>query len=215
MKKIGAFLVGVGLIAGVTCAADSNTATSVNIVGFISQSNTANRLYMINSPFIGVGNSDSPRVIADIVGTNMPNGTIVFLWTGVSYASESFFAGAWSPGTNLIKRNDGFWIKSELATGLLRAGEVPSFTNTVVQLTPGLQMIGYPYPVECALTNMGLNTLVANGDIVFKWNGLSWDSASFFAGAWDTNYNFNVGDAFWYKRDSGAGVTNWVINKPY
>jgi len=215
MKKLSSFLVGLALTAGTVFAADTNTATSVNVVGFIAQSNTANRLYMLNVPLHAIGGNDSPRLIVDLIGTNVPNGTIVYLWTGTGYAAESFFAGAWSPGTNLARRCDGFWIKSELGTDLIRAGEVPSVSNTVVQLFPGLQMIGYPYPVSCALTNLGLGSVAANGDIVFKWTGIGWDSASYFAGSWNTNYDFNPGDAFWYKRDSGASVTNWVINKPY
>lgn len=215
MKKLATLVMGMALITGAAYAADTNTATSVNVVGFIAQSNTANRLYMLNVPLHAIGGDDSPRVIADLIGTNVPNGTIIYLWTGTSYASESFIAGAWSPGTNLVRRCDGFWMRSELGTDVIRAGEVPSASNTVVQLVPGLQMIGYPYPVSCALTNMGLGNVAANGDIIFKWTGLSWNSASYFAGSWDTNYDFNPGDAFWYKRDSGASVTNWVINKPY
>ncbi len=191
---------------------------SVNVVGYISTTNAANTWYMQGGPFAKLGAGASEVTITDVLGTNIANGTIVYLWNGLGYVGESFAAGVWSPGTNLISRADGFWMRATLGFQLTRIGEVPSdlyASNTVTSISPGLQILAYPYPVSVGLTNMGLSAIAANGDTIFKWNGLGWDSTSYAGGAWGTNFVFQIGEGFWYKRSNSSSATNWTVVKPY
>lgn len=171
--------------------ANAAPVPSVNVVGYITTTNAANTWYMQGGPFAKIGEGANDVTIKDVLGTNIANGTVVYLWNGL-YVPENFSGGAWSPGTNLISRADGFWMRSTLGFNLTRVGEVPSdlyASNTVTVVAPGLQILAYPYPVSVALTNMGFDAVAANGDTIYKWNGLGWDTVSFSGGTWATNIN--------------------------
>jgi hypothetical protein len=197
--------------------ANAAPVPSVNVVGYITTTNAANTWYMQGGPFAKIGEGANDVTIKDVLGTNIANGTVVYLWNGL-YVPENFSGGAWSPGTNLISRADGFWMRSTLGFNLTRVGEVPSdlyASNTVTVVAPGLQILAYPYPVSVALTNMGFDAVAANGDTIYKWNGLGWDTVSFSGGTWATNYVFAAGEGFWYKRSNSSTATNWTVVKPY
>ena len=72
MKKLGAFLAGVGLLASATFAADSNTATSVNAVGFFNVTLPAyGQFIVVGSPFDATGNDTNvQRTLNDVFGGN-------------------------------------------------------------------------------------------------------------------------------------------------
>lgn len=216
MKKMSVIIASLCVFSAAAMAADP--VYSVNVVGYVSATNEASKWYMRGGPFAKIGAGASEVTITDILGTNIANGTLVYLWNGLGYVPENFSSGSWSPGTNLISRADGFWMRSTLGFQLTRLGEVPGnsyASNTVTALSPGLQILSYPYPVSCDLTNMQFEAVAANGDTIYKWNGLGWDTTSFSSGKWGVNYQFGIGEGFWYKRSSSATATNWVVSKPY
>lgn len=213
--KLSKLLAGVVLSVFVTSlvVASTNEVTSVNAVGYIKINVEANKLKMIGTQFIDM-NTNSPTV-KDVLGTNgIPSGTKVYVYNS-GYSSESFSFGNWVPGTNVIDRTMGFWIKCGTTTNFVLKGEVPA-VNKAVLVKSGLQMISYPFPVGTYFTNtvVGKNAGAGDKAYFYETNG-TYSSYSFSFGSWvPSTLYLNPGDAIWYK--SGAS-TNKILSEtvPY
>ena len=197
MKKLGAFLVGLGLSA--TCALAANTATSVNIVGFNNVTIPSNQYVMVGVNFDNIGGQS--MTLVQMLGTNQLKSSIfpgqadkVILWDVVNqkyviYGQKpdgNFYDIAnWtgSPFTNSVPLAKGFWINSVVSSNrtFSLAGEVPSdlaITNYLVgSVSYPYQMIANPYPVDTALealisTNNGAVASIFPGqaDKVTLWD---------------------------------------------
>lgn len=225
MKKISAFLMSVSLAACLASA--ENTATSVNIVGFVSKqtsSSVTNKYFMFGGGFLKPASTNERVTLAELLGTNsIPTGSIVYLWNSGSsaYVGETFAGGRWLPGTNLIGRSDGFWFKANSTAIITTSGEVPgsSRTNTVTPILPGYNMLAYPYPVSMPIRDMAFTNCSAVGDIVYKWNPTNgaWVGTTYIGGTtkWTANLVFEPCEGFWYKRTAAGGSTNWIQTSPY
>lgn len=224
MKKIGAFLVGVGLLAGITVAADSNTATSVNAVGFETFSVPANKSILLRIDFDKI--DKTAWTVNDLFGTNFTHDVTVFYWGTTSWLSENFDSvfKEWDPGTTPFYRGDALFVKMKGPAGLTNviviAGEVPSASSTTNTLNAGMSTVGYAYPVAMPITNTTLSAAAAGSQMtVFYWNqnagtwgGVNWDPVF---QEWDpTEYVFQPGQGY-FIRKYAAGVTNWIEPKTY
>lgn len=216
MKKLGALIVGLSLVAGAVLAA--NPVTSVNVVGFVQSTVGANKFKSVGWSFNVVGASGGAATIGQILGTNgIPDLTAVYIWNGMQYIGESYYDGiGWDPGTNLISRGDGFWISSPDQFVVTTSGEVPSTmaASTTNALAHGYQMLCYPYPVAIDLTNSSLNSIATDLDSIYVWTGSNYVGYSYYDGiGWDPGMVMKPGEGFWYYRE-GSSAT-WVENKPY
>lgn len=217
MKKLSAILVGVSLVAGAVMAAAP--VTSVNVVGYVNTQTEAGKFKLLGVTFNKLGSG--PMTITDVLGTNgIPDAAVVYFFDGTGYVGEGFIEGwGWDPGTNNVKRADGFWFTSSGNLNLTMAGEAPSVVNgatTTVVLAHGYQMISYPYPVSISISNTALNTIATDADLLYRWSGSNYVGYSFIEGwGWDpSDLTFAPGEGYWYFRN-GAGTTNWVEVKPY
>lgn len=205
LSKVAIGIVTSALVASYAISA-TNEVTSVNAVGYIKIDVGANKLGIVGTQFLDM-TTNNPTV-KDVLGTNaIPSGTKVYIFNGTAYNTETYSFGAWSPGTNVISKNTGFWIKSSVATNFTLKGEVPT-TDTLVLMRSGLNLVTYPFPVGSYLTNSVIGKGAISGDKVYYYNTATanYVTYTFSFGSWSPSTLFlNPGDGFWYK---SAASTN-------
>jgi len=223
MKKLGAFLLGVGLIAGVTFAADSNTATSVNVVGFNKITAEKGKLVMVSTAFKSIDGS-SLKTTNVFGGQGLPTATKIFVYDPITsgYISDGLdFRGNW--GTNITYEGGmAFWLLIPVSAptnvyNISLSGEVPMANQASNLVFNGLTMWGFPYTASVLWTNTTLAKNSVTGDKLFIYNSSTGGYSSNgkdFRGNWSNpNMVINPGDGFWYST-SRAMFTS-VENKPY
>jgi len=246
MKKLGAFLVGFGLVAGTVFAEASNTATSVNVVGFQRYSAVTGSLSLVRCDFLPV--SSGVLNVSNVFGSTLPVGTQLYFWNGSGYQIDTYseinsgppfftWSTNWSVGTNEFKPGAAFWVRlpadaAQSTNDFLIFGEVPGNSrqpSNSVPILPGLNMIGYSYPVDTAWTNTALSQQAVIGDRLYVWNGSGYGIYNYEAVnsgppffTWSTNWSdtamsliLKTGQGFWYSRDVSASAINWSESAPY
>jgi len=217
MKRLMAVgLAALLVAAGVGLAAD---VPSVNVVGYGKVVIGPGKLVLVATTFETFGDS----TLNDLVGSQLPVSSVAFIWDRVSksYKTSTMSRfGTWS-GTNVILRGDAFWLKNAGSTTnvVTLKGEVPyyyneSATTTVDQIT-GIDAVAYAYPVDVCWTNTELAKDAVTSDVLYIWNGSSYDTYSKNRfGAWSTPAGFKIeaGRAFFVKT---AAVIDWTEVAPY
>jgi len=112
---------------------------------------------------------------SSVLGNQLPLNTTCSIYSTESGESvhETFAASGWSPDTNQLSRDRGFWILTSATAGTLYvSGEVPeSRCAATTTIAWGLtNVIGYPYPVPIAWTNTTLAKNAVPGDWVDVYN---------------------------------------------
>ncbi len=232
MKKM---LVAVAALAfAMSASAQTNQVLSRNAVGYQRFELQKGVLYMIRPDFFAMTGSLATVKAAAMFGTQLPDGTRVNYYDPLAlptpgYKQDARAFGAWSANIN-FKPGNGFWLKIP-ATAISNSyvlylmGEVPdslnltalnSATNQVTAVFPGLNQLGYSFPVSVAWTSTALAKLSKNGDKVITWNptttGYLQSAKSF--GAWVGAPTLTPGQAFFYLT-THANSTNWIEPKPY
>jgi len=227
MKKLGAFLVGLGLVAGVASAAN---VSSVNVVGYVNKTLPTNQWILTTCNFQKVGGGTN--TLLDVFGTNQlaQNDVLglcdlVTLWD-VAQATYQTYA-QWTDG-NFYKANDATeWGDSILANPaipvgtamwvvpagnqvvnktLTFAGEVVAVATQKLNIVSGWQMIGYPLTCDIALQGTGLaasgaakNDVLGLCDLVTIWLGNGYQTYAL----WTDNQ--------WYKANDATEWGNSVL----
>jgi len=219
MKKLGAFLVGLGLVAGTVFAAATNTATSVNIVGFNNITCLRGKAVLVNTAFKNIGGSDLKS--SQVFGNQLPLGTSVYAFdpTIPGYIADNCEEGGWTSFIT-FRGNMGFWIVVDSGAdsntySVALSGEVPLNlydTNTVYN---GVTMMGYPYTASVAWTNTTLAKNAQLGDSLYIYNPTNgYASYNMEEGGWsDPSLVINPGVGFWFQTASSM-YTN-VEARPY
>ena len=227
MKKLGAFLVGLGLVAGSVVAANSNTATSVNMVGFQNVS-VPNGLVMLSLNWNTVGGASSIPINTLISGNGLTSGDNFFtsdqlyVWDATLNAGAGGYTqyylwngdGLWYelgndalPTTNVVSRGKGFWLKhTGSSTNLSLSGEVPvGGTNQVVFAAGSLNMFGSAYTANMDINGANQSWVGNAGDNFFTSDEIyAWDPAlNAGAGGYKQYYLWN-GDNKWYELGNDA-----------
>jgi hypothetical protein len=220
MKKLGAFLLGVGLMAGSAFAADSNTATSVNIVGFQNITCPRGQLVMVSTAFKSLDGSTLKS--ENVFSNQLPMGSFIYAWNSVSnrYDIDNLDLDGWK--TNITYDGKmGFWIRVSPSAptssyNVVMSGEVPMSAFATNTVCPGLNMLGYPYTASVAWTNTSLAINSKPGDFLFVWNGSGYSTYNNTLDGWEaaTNLVINQGVGFWFK-SSRTSITNYVDARPY
>lgn len=217
MKKTTAILLG-SLIASSAALAQSNVL-SRNAVGYIKQSAPANQLNMVSLTFESM--DGAAYTVTNLIGSQLPVGSSVFIWNraNATYVTENRTRSGWTPGTNVINRGDGLFIRSAAGTNVFFMGEVPDSTtapSTALGQVSGLSMYSYPYPVARNWTDIELSQNGAVGDSLIIWDVDTQTYASYnrTRSGWGsaTNVVIEPGQAFWYQT---ATTQSWDVVKPY
>ena len=226
MKKLGAFLVGLGLAAGTVLASNTNTASSVNAVGF--QNVTVPTGYSLMSvPFNAVGGATP--TIDNIFSTNVPDSTVLYFYEPISgYYSITYISGlgwvddSFNPaGTNVLGLGKAFWIQSTSNIVVTTSGEVPggSVPTNSINIVPGYQLFGYSYPASTSVTN-AVGLVPMDSDVIYSYtpgvgyvsltyiNGLGWVDDAFSP----SDMQISMGQGYWYQ---SSGSHTWNQVKPY
>jgi hypothetical protein len=147
--------------------------------------------------------------------------SVVFTWSGSSYSDYTFYEGfgwfdpSFTPSDDvLVGQGDAVWLKmGSSGADAIMAGEVPmagSITNT---LGVGFNLVANPYPVAMTLGDIPAAS-VSDLDVVFLWNGSSYEDYTFYAGFGWFDPSFNpaetipvaVGQGFWLKSAAGGAL---------
>lgn len=224
MKKMMLVMAAATLVAGATVQAQSETVTSVNVVGYYSVTIPANGIALVTP----VLESFDAGTVADIFGDQLPNNSTIFIWDRIqnTYRQATRTArGGWGTGgTNLILRGDGVWVvpaKLGTPTTITFMGEVPgkanqAETSTVANIA-GVDAVGYTYPTDIAWSNtalytqLGVNSSIHVWDIdLQKYNTYTRTSR----GGWGAAASLTIkaGHAFWV---SPVAPMDWQEVAPY
>ena len=184
MKKLGAFLVGVGLVAGSVLAANTNTATSVNAVGFVNKTMPAGQWVLTTCNFQKVGGGTN--TLLDVFGTTQlaQNDSLglcdlVILWDATQDKYQTY--AQWTDGKFYLANDNDQWgqgieANPDIPVGtamwvvpgagqvgsktLTLAGEVVATSTQSLNIVSGWQLIGYP--LTCSIDLQGTQ-FAANG----------------------------------------------------
>jgi len=199
------------LVAGLAMAQTSEVS-SVNVVGYIKVPLVANRWKLVAVTFDSMTTTNP--TVGDVFGTNgLPDTTQVLLYRGGRYVGEVYYDGyGWDPGTNILDRGEGCWVKSPQNSTLTMAGEVPA-EGTLVATRTGYQILGYPFPVSRSLSEMALSSNVLENTQLLTYNGTNYVGHVYYEGyGWDPDDTLKEGEGWWLK---GIVATNFVEPVPY
>ncbi len=208
MNRMWAVLLVCGMLAAGAMA--QTNVYSKNAVGVIRVDVPANRWTLVSYQLNPLNTSNR---VGEVLGTNgIPDGMVVLLFNGISYVAEEYIEGdGWVPGTNTLPRGVGFWMRAPSAFSLYLTGEVPSETNTTVNLPAGYRLVSFPYPVDVPISNSVLNVVAQDGDTILRFTGTGYEAAEYIEGdGWiPGNFMLRVGESYWYK-----SVSSKVWNEP-
>jgi hypothetical protein len=192
MKKLSSFLVGLALTAGTVLAADTNTATSVNAVGFVNKTLPPNgnlTFVSVNFDPVGAVGENSGISIQDLLtgqltgGLSASSGDNIFVWDTANQRYDQLFlvAGSGNPSydgkwvrnadfsiaTNMLPNGSAFWIRNthSFTQQVTFAGQVVdrfSKTNTM-NFAFGMNMFGFPYSATVPVNSNDLSKAATGG----------------------------------------------------
>jgi hypothetical protein len=165
-------------------------------------------------------------------GTSAADSDSVFVWNGTGYSMYFYYAyaGAGFDETAWVDTDyaevnveltpgNAVWLNRIAAEADVALGGVASDTATQnLALTAGLNLITFPYPTAALLNDFDISNAtagasVADSDVVYVWNGSSYDTYFLYAYAGpsfnETNWvdmaykefdiNLESGQGFWYR----------------
>jgi len=237
MKKLGAFLVGLGLVAGTVFAAATNTATSVNAVGFVKRTLPPNRLIMCSIGFSAMVTNSIDSIFDGQLtgGGDSSSSDIIIKWnpatqkyenawkvqgTGTPYDNKWYVDdGSFPPVSSPMKfaPGDGFWIRSAqvVTQEVVFSGEVPNGLLSTNQIVSQMNLVAFPYSAKIAVNDPtnGLTSCATGGgdsassDILILWDELNQQ----YVNLWLVQGTGSPYDGSWYY-DDGAFPPNVATN---
>lgn len=225
MKKMLLVSAASALFVAGSALAQSETVTSVNVVGYMTVTIPTNGLALITP----VVESFDPGTIEDLDNGQLPNGADAYIWNSGGYLKVSKDTrGNWtgSATTNIILRGDAVWIAPNNATAdttFTMMGEVPGAYNaaatTTVANISGTDAVGYSYPVDILWTNTALSSQLPNGSDLYIWNlgtqgynKFSKDTRGNWTGSGISTLEIKTGEAFWVTTSTPL---DWDETVPY
>lgn len=183
-------------VAGLTAMAQ---VYSVNVVGYVNLTLQPGFTMIANPLDAGAGNNTVGKLL-----TTVPEGTILYKWTGTTYAINSFSFGAWDVPDQSLAPGEGAFIRipGTTAATVTFVGEVMQGTpiTPAVAIPQGFSMLGCQVPMEASLQVQEFPAV--EGDIVYKWNpsAKTYSIHSFSLGEWDVAPVIAVGEGFWARK---------------
>jgi hypothetical protein len=190
---------------------------SQNIVGYVNKTVVGGQFNALSNPFnVGVTNGGN-----EVFGTNLPDGTQLFQWTGTGYLTSTYDTsiGAapnnWYNGdesavapTPIILPGQGFFLLPPANFTNTYVGAVAvlvgsSITNTAVG--GQFNMLGSYLPVAGAVSNAVVNFYPPNGTQLFQWTGTGYLTSTY-----DTSIGASANN--WYNGDESDVAPTPVIS---
>jgi hypothetical protein len=172
------------LAAGVASSMAQSNVYSLNVVGYVNVQ-LVNGFTCFANPldFDGTGTNNT---IVSVFGTNVPNGTTVYIWSGGGFNTSvqySTRAGGWFAPLTPLNPGEGVFVSSPSNFTATVVGNVLQGTLTNQYITTGFSLVGSVIPVQNTIDstgNGGLQYVPSNGDTVYFWDtsGQGWNTSS-------------------------------------
>lgn len=151
----------------------------------------------------------TPNNAVSNIFSGVPEGTLVYSWSGSAFTISTFEFGEWSNGGVAVGPGSGAFVRNPGATPLTVTfvGEVPQGTALATPYPAGFSLLSSQVPQAGALQAV-LGFTPAEGDIVFKWDRATqgYVISTFEFGEWaPTIPALEVGEGFFL--DAAAGGT--------
>lgn len=197
------------MAAGAALSGMAQTVYSVNAVGYVNLVIPAG-WSMIANPL----NTTNNTVEALLSAATTPEGTTIFKWDGTKYVSTAVEFGDWSTKGITLNPGEGCFMNALVSFTNTFVGEVMqgALTNA---LPAGFSMRGSMVPQAGTATELGLTAALDEGDTIFQWKNGAYKSAAIEFGAWSSEPNVTVGEAFWVQKTAaGKWLRNFSVNTP-
>ena len=179
-------LLGLAALAVGLSTSVAQNVYSLNVVGYVNVTLTANQLSLLSLPVAPVDGNFN--ITNTIVLDDTQDGAVIYKWAGTGWDPNLYqwFAGAgWSPST-VISNGQAFFLAPAAAGTLTFVGQVPQGALSYT-IPPGLSTLANMVPVS---TNFPGSTVGNDGDTIYLWNSVThgWSSTlwSYFGGTgWD------------------------------
>jgi hypothetical protein len=201
-----ALLCAAALAAGAVSSMAQSNVFSLNVVGYVNlpvAGSAAGKFTFIANPLNTTNNTIGSLLPAP------PDQTTLYKWTGSTFASSTFFLGAWSDSTFTLNPGEGGIVQSSTPFTNTFVGEVMqgSLTNPY---PAGFSIRASQVPQAGGLTSVLGYQPVTDGDTVYQFNSTSqgYVISTWFLGAWSPSEpTVGVGESFWLQT---AAAGNWV-----
>lgn len=201
-----ALLVAAAFAAGLATSMAQNVY-SLNVVGYYNITVPANGFALIANQLNTTNNT-----LAGLL-PSVPEGTVVYKWTGTTFAISTFEEGEWNQNFTL-NLGEGAFIKNPLPTSPLTitfVGDVlqGSLTNPI---PVGFSIRSSMVPQAGGVSSV-LRLPVANNDTVYRWTGSTyaistWEEIGPGQGDWSAGEpTVQVGEAFFVRKNAPA---QWI-----
>jgi hypothetical protein len=191
---------------------------SVNAVGYVNVTLKKNIQIVANPLDAGAGNN----TIAKLLGTGLPDGTLVYKYVGNTFKGYSFEFGEWNAeaATDTLMPGEGAFVilpGTAADTTVTFVGEVAQGAASNMGLVAGVQLIGSKVPQAGKLQG-DLKFPAADGDLIYQWNyaGQTYAGSAFDFGEWAPpgDPSVAVAEGFWaVKAGAGAWDRNFSVNQ--
>ena len=194
---------------------------SHNVVGYVKCQIPSGGIGLVRADFDAM--EGGPLCVTNLIAAtdNRYNGTVIYFYDSISrqYVIENKSFAGWGPGTNMLPRGRGFWLKAPhrvTATNFdyYFMGNVPEARATTTMVARGFNLIGYPYPADITWTNTRLSTNRGSGQLVYLWNSSNqaYTVINYSFIGWAANPTIHPGEGFWYVSTNNL---TWIEPKPY
>ncbi len=202
-------------ILSLVCFSHAQT-TSDNIVGYAKVTATGGELSLVALNF-----TPSSSTVADIIGDQLPNGSVVHVWnkeTGSYVSVNKSPRGGWGAAT--LNLGDAFWIQAAGSESyeVILSGDVNTTAINSTTIPAGIEATGLFFPVETTFGATDLAGDLPNGSVLHIWNDATQSYTSYNKsprGGWGTSGNSVVvgpTTAFWVQT---ASPLTWDETRPF
>lgn len=232
MKRM--VLVMLAIVVTGTLAFGQTQVLSRNAVGYVKVDAERGKFALVRLDFESMDGSQGGCIVVSnlLDSTQFPADTLLYLWNYDTRQYKSLVQrdprGGWGlEGSNLLCRGEGFWLKIPASAAsnsypVFLMGEVPDRTTaptTTMDNVFGMNILGYPYPVDTYWTNTDLAKKLPANALLYLWVSTSNKYDGPYqknprGGVWDGAENLVIrpGQAFWV---STTQAVDWVEGKPY
>ena len=197
---------------------------SGNAIGFIKRDLTANQFYMLSNPF-GPRANGTAQLLSDVLEGQIPQATQVFVWDAVNQIYQVYAwlnsMNNWFPNEPEMPQGKAFFIRTSGNATLRLKGIAPGTTTGQpnLEVMPGFNLYGYPYPLATTLELTGLENGTNVGDYLYAWDnnvgGWLFSLRTATAPFWSNNLSIQPGDAFFIMARGIVTPTTYSPAVPY
>lgn len=184
------------IAAGAISAMAQNNVYSLNVVGYYNVTVPAGKYYLLANQLVSTNNT-VPSLFA-----NVPGGTQVLKWTGVSFAGNTLDPDfGWDDPTMTLVPGEGAFLKNNSANPITVTfvGEVNQNTNKL-SFSSGVYKLSSLFTPQAGKLQTDFGFPAGANDQVILWSGVSYAGSTYDPDfGWDAEPEVKVGDGFFVK----------------